>query len=169
MRTRRAVVIVGGSHVASGDLNTTPLGPETPGAMVLANAIRAYATGKLVTERHGWGLEIILIGVTALVGVTFDRLGAVAARRLDRVAGGVGRMGMSLVGAAIAMFLVLNICIIRGFAELAETGTMLATLTSALAIALEGVCGGDPGPTKTHRQWPGMIERIQGANVATLV
>lgn len=135
-----AIVVIGGSYSASGDLNVTPLGPDMPGAMVLANAIRAYATGKLVTERHSWGLEIVLVGATALVGVTFSSLSGIATRRFGPVAGDLGRMAISLVGVAVAMFVVLTICITRGFAELAETGTVLATLTPALTVALEGVC-----------------------------
>ncbi len=38
-----AVVVIGGSYAASGDLRTTPLNSDVPGAVVHINAIRAFA------------------------------------------------------------------------------------------------------------------------------
>jgi hypothetical protein len=70
------VVMIGGSYLSSGDLRATPLGPEMPGAMVHANAIRAYYYGNLIHEKNFlnglfWKVKFILIGVAALIGSFF--------------------------------------------------------------------------------------------------
>jgi hypothetical protein len=67
----KAVVVIGGSYLASGDLRTTPLGPGMPGAVVHANAISAYYTKELIEEGHSWVVELTLIGIAALIGALF--------------------------------------------------------------------------------------------------
>jgi CHASE2 domain-containing sensor protein len=133
-----AVVVIGGSYYASNDLHVTPLGSDMPGAMVHANAIRAYATNAFIVESKSWSLKLILIGTAALIGATFHVI-----RLFARcgIAGDIARVLILFAGVIIAAFVVFLIGLVRGFAVLAETGTALGTLTPVLAVLFEGLCG----------------------------
>ena len=112
-----------------------------PGAIVHANAIHAFATGGLVQESKSWGLEVLLIAAAASIGAAFHVAGARLRSRLGRITGDAARMLVLAVGIIVAVLVVLLIGFTRAFAELAETGTALGTLTPALAVAFEGLSG----------------------------
>jgi CHASE2 domain-containing sensor protein len=134
-----AVVVLGGSFLASDDLYTTPLGASMPGAIVHANAIRAFATGALVDEQKSWWLELALILVAALTGASFQFFGSQAKRHLPPTINDLGEILVSIVGLAVMVFAVLTVAVSWAFEDLSRTGTVIGTLTPALAIAIEGL------------------------------
>jgi CHASE2 domain-containing sensor protein len=137
-----AVVVVGGSYWLSGDLRPVPLNARMPGAMVHANAIRAYATGKIVDERlFDLRVKLVFIAVAAFVGAASHLLAArvtVAARPWSAFFTG---LGITTAGLAFSFFLVVVIGREWAFGELLMRGKAIGALTPAVAVALEGFCG----------------------------
>jgi CHASE2 domain-containing sensor protein len=134
-----AVVVLGGSFLASDDLYTAPLGAGMPGAIVHANAIRAFATGALVEEQKSWWLKLTLIAIAALIGASFQFLGSQAKRRLPPLVDDLGEILVSIAGIALMVLAVFSIAVTWAFDELGRTGTAIGTLTPALAVAFEGL------------------------------
>jgi hypothetical protein len=137
---KKTVVVIGGSYLASGDLRTTPLGPGMPGAMVHANAIRAFYTGELIEEGESWGVEFLLIFTAAGIGAGFHLLRkSLTTRMRTRFLISLTGILLSLFGIAIAAVSVLLVGTSWGFSYLA-VGTAIGTFTPALAVAFEGLC-----------------------------
>jgi CHASE2 domain-containing sensor protein len=142
-----AVVVVGGSYLTSGDLHVTPLGADMPGAMVHANAIRAYATSAFVQEHGSLVVEVSLTVASALIGTCFCLLRLLTHRwstrgqKPRRVAGAMLNAALSLIGVLAAVLIVYVIGSVWAFDKMARTGGVLATVTPALAVAFEGVSG----------------------------
>jgi CHASE2 domain-containing sensor protein len=63
-----AIVVVGASHVAAGDLQNTPIG-EMPGAMVLVNHIRGVLDFGPEGPEHFLPGLFIMLGMSALTGL----------------------------------------------------------------------------------------------------
>ncbi|MBV8851329.1 MAG: hypothetical protein JOZ16_17295, partial [Methylobacteriaceae bacterium] len=147
----RAVVMIGGSYLASGDLRATPLNARVPGALIHLNAIRAFAqslsidkstesTGWVLTEEHRWlGLpECLVIAVAAFIGaVMHTATGRLSRRRIEWGAALIN-LAMSLGGTAIEVLAILWITIWMGEDRLLE-GNAIEILTPPLSIALEGL------------------------------
>ena len=134
-----AVIIIGGSFLASDDLYTTPLGAETPGAIVHASAIRAFATAALVEEHKSWWLKAVLIVVAALIGASFGQLGSQVKRRLPPLAGDLGEILVALLGIVVTVLAVFSIAVTWAFDDLSRSGTAIGTLTPAVAVAFESL------------------------------
>jgi CHASE2 domain-containing sensor protein len=128
----QAVVIVGGSYWSSGDLHPVPLNPRMPGAMVHANAIRAYAMAKIVQEDFNWWVKFVLITTASLTGALFQSWAAGKAFPIQ--------LFIALVGVVSSVVIVLAVGIVWARRELILTGTAIGALTPALAVALEGGC-----------------------------
>jgi CHASE2 domain-containing sensor protein len=129
-----AVVVIGGSYLASGDLRTTPLGSGMPGAMVHINAIRAYHTGRLLEEGNFitfWRVKLTLIVVAAIVGAFVYVLRSF-------IPAAVPRILLSFVGVAAAATAVLGVGSMLTYEDL-MAGTVIGTFTPALAAAFEGL------------------------------
>jgi CHASE2 domain-containing sensor protein len=136
-----AVVIIGGSYQSTGDLHTTPLGLRMPGAMVHANAIRAFLTGELVEEHKSWLLKLVLVSVAALIGSSAYALGLIIRHRFRPPLAQLLQLTSCILGVVVAVVVVLAIAVSWAGDELAATGTALGTMTPALAVAFEGLCG----------------------------
>lgn len=141
----QAVVIVGGSYLASGDLHKTPLGPGMPGAVVQANAIRAYATGNVIQETGFlnpafWEVKLTLIPVAALIGAVFHVLGLLITGPAPTPRRRLARILVSLVGVVVAGLAVFGIGTVSAFRKLVIAGEAIGTLTPTLAVVLEGGC-----------------------------
>jgi len=134
-----AVVVIGGSFLASDDLYTTPLGAGMPGAIVHANAIRAFATGALVEEQKSWWLKLSLIVVAALIGASFQLLGWQAKRHLPPVVDDLAEIVIAIAGIAVVVLAVFGVAVTWAFDDLSRSGATIGTLTPALAVAFEGL------------------------------
>ena len=133
-----SVVILGGSFLASDDLYMTPLG-STPGAIVHANAIRAFAAAALVEEQKSWWLKLVLIVVAALIGASFGLLGSEVKGRLPGLAGGLGEILVALLGIGVTVLAVFSVAVTWAFDDLSRSGTAIGTLTPAVAVAFESL------------------------------
>jgi CHASE2 domain-containing sensor protein len=96
------VVMIGGSYLASGDLRATPLGGEMPGAMIHANAIRAFYTAKLIEESEFSRVEFLLIVTAASIGAGFHVLRRSLTTHMRN------RVVISLTGAAAGVVVLLG-------------------------------------------------------------
>lgn len=136
-----AIVIIGGSYQASGDLHATPLGNRTPGAIVHANAIRAVMMGEMVTEHKSWPLKLILISTAALIGALAYVTGLLARGWARAPVGHILQLLTSLVGIVVSVIIIFALSFGWAREELATSGTAIGTLTPALAVAFEGTAG----------------------------
>jgi CHASE2 domain-containing sensor protein len=135
-----AVVIVGGSYLASGDLHPTPLNIGMPGAMIHANAIRAYATGTLIVSSRSWKLKAIFITVAAVIGAASHVFSSMASKGMRPFFSFWTQLMIAFAGIFFSIVVLVLVGIVWAFEALAMTGTALGTLTPVLAVALEGVC-----------------------------
>ena len=135
-----AVVVVGDSYAASGDLYRTPLNLQFPGAMIHANAINAYATGRLIEEQHGWGIELVLIACAAFARALSNAAGHRAVDHLSWPLNDVVQMLIALAGVAAAITVVYLIAGIIAFDKLEKGNTLIGVITPACFVALEGFC-----------------------------
>jgi hypothetical protein len=131
-------VIIGGSFLASGDLHPTPLGALMPGAVINANAIRAFSLGQVSQEHHLVLIELALILVAAAITVTFSWLAdwssSIVPRRVWRIVYAIVLiLGLVLAGCATFM-----IALKWAYQILESRGTVLGALTPALLITCEG-------------------------------
>lgn len=133
-----AVVIIGGSYAASGDLHATPLGQRMPGAMVHANAIRAIAAGTLVEEHEGWGWEALLIAVASLIGAVFHVAGHRAHERLRSPFNHLAKLGLAAGSICFTVLVVFLLGAVNAFHSLAS-GTAVAVMSPIIAVAFEGM------------------------------
>ena len=136
-----AIVVIGGSWQSSGDLHTTPLGQNMPGAMIHANALRALLTGEMLEEDNSLSLEITLVFLAAFVGAAVHTLGSLLPKLLSSPFAQIAQMGAALVGVVISVAVVLATAVGWASEELSLTGTALGTITPALAVAFEGLSG----------------------------
>lgn len=148
-----AIVIIGGSYRASGDLHTTPLGAGVPGAIIHANAIRAFAMGDIVDERKSWALKSVLVVIAASVGTLAYAIGLFARFRLQAPFGHIVQLSSSLIGVLVALTIVFLVSLVWATAELAKDGTALGTVTPALAVAFEGA-------SSSLQELKGMLHRL---------
>ncbi len=140
-----AVIMIGGSYVASGDLRATPLNIRVPGALVHLNAIRAFAhalrpddrTHWVFIERDGW-LDYALIAVAAVLGTCSHLATHWLARRTSGLGTATINLLMSLGGTLVEVFIILVITATIGRAQL-FAGHGIAILTPPLVIACEGL------------------------------
>jgi len=133
-----AVVVIGGSFATSGDLHNTPLQPNMPGVMVHANAVRAYADGALIHEGEDISLEALLIAVAAAINALVHVLSLRSARRHGAISGVLIHIMWSALGILLAAATVFIFGISWAFSELVKSGTVLAVLTPAAVIVVEG-------------------------------
>lgn len=133
-----AVVIIGGSYAASGDLHATPLGLRMPGAMVHANAIRAIAAGTLVNEYEGWSWELLLIGLASSIGAVFHVAGHQAHERLRSPFNHIAKLVLAALSIVVTILAVFILGAVHGFASLAA-GTAIAVMSPIIAVAFEGM------------------------------
>jgi hypothetical protein len=136
-----SVLVLGGSYLSSGDLHATPLEDAMPGAMVHANAIRTYATSALLQEKKDWLLKFLLVIVASFIGSLFHAVGRSFCSRLSSMTGDIARVVILFVGTPITVSAVFLVAVSWASTSLAESGTVLGTLTPALAVALESLCG----------------------------
>lgn len=134
-----AIVVIGGSYLASDDLYATPLGAGMPGAMIHANAIRAFAVSGLVAEQKSWPLKALLIVVAALIGALFQLFGALIRRHFPPVAGDLTEIIVSCAGIIVTVSAVFVIAVKWAIDDLGSSGTAIGTLTPAMAVAFEGL------------------------------
>ncbi len=139
-----AVIMIGGSYIASGDLRTTPLNTDVPGAVIHINAIRAFAEA-LGSDRSHWVLdesrpllfEALLIVVAALLGLGVHEL----ARWLARGRGAIGKalikFIVSVEGIIVQVVVILACTMLHGVRQL-PVGYLVEVLTPPLVIAFEG-------------------------------
>ena len=154
-----AIVIIGGSYSSSGDLEATPLQSRMPGAMVHANAIRAFLTSQLITEQQGedWGVELGLLLYAASAGAFFKVIGASMSRslvgRIDTIRRPIGppraapllKTGTDILVSLVAFVAIVGgviaITVFLAVEHLAESGTSIAVVTPAIVIGIEGFSG----------------------------
>lgn len=133
-----AIVIIGGSYVASGDLHATPLALRMPGAMVHANAIRAIAAGSFVEEHEGWGWEFLLIGIASLIGAVFHVAGHQTHERLRSPFNHIAKLGLAVLSIVVTVLAVFVLGVVHAFSSLAA-GTAIAVMSPIIAVAFEGM------------------------------
>jgi hypothetical protein len=162
-----AIVIVGGSFEGSDDLEASPLQSKMPGVMVHANAIKAFLSDHLIFERttQDWTAEVLLLLYAAGTGALFHVLSTSLSARIVPASqkvnatnsmavaspihkGAVSWAPLFEVGTEIVVSLVGAICTIGGvflfsmfwaFDDLSKSGTIIAVVTPALAVGLEGL------------------------------
>ncbi|WP_027062534.1 CHASE2 domain-containing protein [Mesorhizobium loti] len=133
-----AIVVIGGSYAASGDLHATPLGQRMPGAMVHANAIRAIAAGNFVEEHEGWGWEALLIGIASLIGAIFHVAGHRAHERLRSPFNHLAKLGFAAGSIFLTVLVVFILGAVHALHSLAS-GTAVAVMSPIIAVAFEGM------------------------------
>ncbi len=142
-RLAGAVVFVGASYAASGDLHQTPLGGGMPGSVVHANAMVAFSGRLIVEEQKDWWMKVRLILLAAAVGTLFH-LGARSASgkllpsRQPKRPHSFAWL-VSLAGVAVNVILVLLGASFWAESDLAESHAMVGAVTPALAVAFEGL------------------------------
>jgi CHASE2 domain-containing sensor protein len=136
-----SIVVVGGSYWSSGDHHVVPLNASMPGAMVHANAIRAYAMGRIVDEHFfSFPVKVVFIAAAAFIGAVFHFVGSWASTGLQPWRAFFFRFAITAAGIAVSVFVVTVVGIPWASRELVISGKAIGVLTPALAIALEGAC-----------------------------
>jgi CHASE2 domain len=128
------VVIIGGSYFASGDLHPTPLGTMMPGAMVHANAMKAFSEPDGVIRKPGplIGPKFCLVSIAALIGASISVLADSLKKRGKPWSAAI----VQLLGSCLAVWAVFWVAV-----QLAYSGAGGAALIPALLIAFENFFG----------------------------
>lgn len=134
-----AVVLVGDSYPASGDLYRTPLNNQFPGAMIHANAINAYATKNgVIKQSHSWLIEMLLVACAAGTSALSHALGQRYVERLLWPGNALLETLIAILGTVAAICVVFLVCYHYAYNQLETGGALIGTVTPALCVALEG-------------------------------
>ena len=134
-----ATVIIGGSYLASGDVRSVPLESRMPGAMIHANAVRAFTDGLLVEEHDGWGWELILIGIASVIGAVCHIAGHRLAGRVGKPLDHVLNISFAMASIVLTVIVIFSIGTWHAFSSLSQSGIAIGVLSPVLAVTIEGM------------------------------
>jgi class 3 adenylate cyclase/CHASE2 domain-containing sensor protein len=120
------VCLIGSASTASGDLHSSPLGPNTPGVDMHANVVNMALTGQMLRTVPGWVnfMFILAAGLAVTAAVTYWNAAASTSVFLGVVGFGVGTFillfrgpGLLITGAGPAATAILNFAGVMTFRE----------------------------------------------------
>lgn len=140
-RLADAVVFVGASYAASGDLHQTPLGEGMPGSVVHANAMAAFSGKLVVTEQKSWSMKALIILLVAATGTLFHLAAKLASGTL--LPSGQPKWWHSFAWLVSPIGVVVNLALVLWLvftytAIFLGDNIILGVVTPVLAVALEG-------------------------------